>query len=145
MARNEYQDGKLNGLCESFYDNGQLDSKKFFIKGKEQGFEYSYYKNGRLLSKINHINGHPDGIVELFLEDGQIYAKGKYDKGKIIEEFIIYDKQKTINYDQWRIAKAENSGRADCDFNYSYPWWKSHENGHLGILNKSKHIKYLQN
>jgi len=45
--RETYKDGKLEGLWEKFYENGQLRSRQNYKNGKLDGLSEWFYTNGR--------------------------------------------------------------------------------------------------
>jgi antitoxin component YwqK of YwqJK toxin-antitoxin module len=66
--------GELDGPSESYYENGQLQSKGTFVAGKWDGPYEDYHANGQLM------------------------AKGTYNMGKKCGEWIEYGGE-TVTYD----------------------------------------------
>ena len=55
--KKKYVSGKIEGLCEAWYENGQLRMKGNYLNGYENGsFEY-WYSDGQSHEKCNYING----------------------------------------------------------------------------------------
>jgi antitoxin component YwqK of YwqJK toxin-antitoxin module len=50
-----YKDGKLDGLVEVYYDNGQLEQKGNFKDGEQHGLVEIYHENGQLKEEKNYI------------------------------------------------------------------------------------------
>ena len=65
-------EGKLEGLWEWYYDNGQLQDKANFIDGKTHGLSESYWDNGQLTLKANFIDGKAHGLFKIYNEDGSL-------------------------------------------------------------------------
>lgn len=57
-------DGNLNGYCEVYFDNGNLDYKGIFINGDEHGYQESYFEDGKLFYKGLIIKDKFIGYVE---------------------------------------------------------------------------------
>jgi antitoxin component YwqK of YwqJK toxin-antitoxin module len=59
MERKNYKGGKLDGLCELWYPNGQLSERFTCCNGKIHGLCEDWYENGQL-----------DKVSEEWNEDG---------------------------------------------------------------------------
>jgi antitoxin component YwqK of YwqJK toxin-antitoxin module len=68
-----YKNGKRDGLCESWYGNGQLFNKCNYKKGKKNGLYEKYYKNGKLDKNCSFKNRNRDGLYEEWYSDGRLY------------------------------------------------------------------------
>ena len=71
-----------DGLCQSFYDNGQLRKKANYKLGKLNGELLIYDYNGQLTHKQNFNNGRFDGEITQYNLDGGIKFKENYIDGK---------------------------------------------------------------
>ena len=69
--KQNYEDGKIDGLSESYYENGQLEDKANWKDGKEDGLIEVYYENGQLKYKLNYKDGKQDGLIEWYDKDGK--------------------------------------------------------------------------
>ena len=49
--------GKKNGECKEYYENGQLKEICSYTNDKKSGEEKSYWRNGQLMSICKYING----------------------------------------------------------------------------------------
>lgn len=67
--------GKLDGLYESYYRNGQLDRKGNYKDGRPDGLFIGYYENGQRAFKVNYKNGREEGIYKWYDEQGQLTSK----------------------------------------------------------------------
>ena len=77
-----YKDGKLDGLVEHYYENGQLRAKANLKDGERDGLAEVYYENGQLSWKANYKDGKLDRLVEEYYENGQLKEKANYKDGK---------------------------------------------------------------
>lgn len=59
--------------------------------GRWHGIYETYYFNGQLESKISYSNGEFDGPLERYYFDGQVIARGTYDKGDRCGEWFDVD------------------------------------------------------
>ena len=53
-----YKEGKLDGLNETYYENGQIKHDLNFKDGELDGENISYFENGQLKSKENYEQGY---------------------------------------------------------------------------------------
>ncbi len=60
-------------------------------EGRWHGIYETYYFNGQLESKISYSNGEFDGPLERYYFDGQVIARGTYDKGTRCGEWFDVD------------------------------------------------------
>lgn len=79
LVKSEYKDGKLNGVFESYGENGKLTEKYTAINGIPNGInETFFYPSGNIKKRENFKNGVKDGLSETFYEPGlQGYTPGK--------------------------------------------------------------------
>jgi antitoxin component YwqK of YwqJK toxin-antitoxin module len=77
-----YENGILVGEVNVFYENGVLQIKKYYIQKNGEsvleGILESYYDNGRLKEKITYVNGQLNGTFEEYHKNGKLTAKGRY-------------------------------------------------------------------
>ncbi|MEE1943829.1 hypothetical protein VRU48_01840 [Pedobacter sp. KR3-3] len=67
-----FNNGKLEGLAHTYYDNGNIKSKTFYKNGIIEGFEYKYYQNGKVSFKGLWKNGIWYGSQLYFSETGKL-------------------------------------------------------------------------
>lgn len=58
-----------------------------------EGLWYAYFENGNVQTKAFYINGKEHGDYLLYHENGGIYQEGKYDNGICIDKLVIYDEK----------------------------------------------------
>ena len=87
-----YKDGETVGPGESYYSNGQLQSKWHTSKDILEGFYVSYYSDGQLRRKADYIYGEEDGLSEDYYENGQLELRETYKEGNLIKS-ECYDKK----------------------------------------------------
>jgi len=80
MEKIEYKNGKLNGLYEVWYLDGKLDEKSHYKNDKYDGLSERYL-NGKLYEKVNYKNRLYNGLYEVFYPDGQLSIKKNYKDG----------------------------------------------------------------
>jgi len=64
-------EGKRNGLCTWYYENGQISSEGTFKDGKQNGLFIGYYLNGKKKSERTVIDGKINGLWIEYYENGQ--------------------------------------------------------------------------
>ena len=109
MLRENYKDGKQDGLWESFYENGQPKEKSNYKEGELDGLR-EVYEPGYLKHKTNYVMGKRNGPHERYFDNGVIIEKGNYTNN-----------QRTgIWYERWtepildRKNKPYFDSRVDC-------------------------------
>ena len=81
-AEFNFKDGKLDGLFELFYENGQLKEEKNYKEGKYNGLQEKYDENGKLEYKAYYKNDKIDGIEMQYVGEGILLKKSNYKDGK---------------------------------------------------------------
>lgn len=111
----EYQNGQQNGLWQSFYKGGEIETKqnfksgvlhgsvKYFYEtgeiklasefkqGKQHGQQIEYFPNGKKKSENTYIDGHPHGDYTLYYSNENMAVKGKYNRGLSVGHWEWYD------------------------------------------------------
>jgi antitoxin component YwqK of YwqJK toxin-antitoxin module len=80
-----YKDDKINGLYESWYQNGRKYFVSYRINDKFNGLTKKYYKNGMLESVINYKDGLKQGMSEHFYRNGNKKSCQYYNNDKLID------------------------------------------------------------
>jgi len=83
-------DGKRDGICNKFDNNGQLIKKGNYINGKEEGFINEYDKNGQLIEKEFYKNGKKDSTSYSYYGNGQLRQEVFFIDNKIERLFKSY-------------------------------------------------------
>jgi antitoxin component YwqK of YwqJK toxin-antitoxin module len=78
-----YVNGKLNGLYQSWYINGQLWEEVNYRNGKYNGLYEEWFDNGNLFIQSHYKNGERDGLYEEWNYDGDLVKKADYVDGKL--------------------------------------------------------------
>ena len=81
-----YKDGKYDGLCRSWDDNGQLRYEVKYKDGKQDALFRRYYENGQLSGEGIYTDGEKDGLFRAWHENGQLYYEENYQDGERISE-----------------------------------------------------------
>jgi antitoxin component YwqK of YwqJK toxin-antitoxin module len=120
-SKKEYINGKVDGIDQSFYDNGQIHFdghqknnefdglwKMYYRTGqlKEIGNYENSYKQGvwkwyypfenQLETIVKYVDGRPDGLAMEYFANGNIWKKMVYRLGKKIA-YIIYTYDGDVN------------------------------------------------
>ena len=70
-------DGKLDGLCRVWHENGQLSKEEVFAQGKLL-LSREWFSNGQMKSETPYRNGMIHGTCRVWYENGQLYSQGEY-------------------------------------------------------------------
>ena len=76
-----YKDGELDGVLETYYDNGQLKSRGIYKEGNKIGAGERFHPNGRLRAKNHYRDGKLDGIHEIYHSNGDLRHRGRFKGG----------------------------------------------------------------
>ena len=68
-----------------WYENGQLTSKKTYVKGTLDGEAFTWYENGKQETSTNYENGIKNGEFSDWFDNGQMRQQGKY----VNDEFFL--------------------------------------------------------
>ena len=81
-----------DGVVETFYKNGQLESRGNYKDGKQDGLWETFLSNnnplilhGHLQSRGNYKNDEEDGLWEEFDRDGNLTSTKTWENGVLIE------------------------------------------------------------
>ncbi len=82
--RNSYKDGKIDGICKRYYENGNLQSESVWKDGTlvQDGIKKSYHPDGSLRSIGTYVNGKRHGVLTRYHNNGQISATVTFEHGK---------------------------------------------------------------
>ena len=81
------KDGKLDGLFEEFYPNGNLKWKTIYKNGKIHGELKQFFKDKSLMTQTNYKEQEIDGEYVTFFQDGKKRIEGNYIMGKLACEY----------------------------------------------------------
>lgn len=112
--------GLLDGLNETYWENGQKQSESNYKDNEKDGLHKAWYRNGQLEVEENYKNGFRHGIKKRYNSDGTIsdelnYKNGKkygvqksyYNDGSYTETYINEDG--TIKYSKEILPDKESS------------------------------------
>ncbi len=91
------QNGKFNGPCQLFYDNGNIKQTGFLLNGVKSGVWSSFNESGQLINQsfINEKNAAEENYEIKYSYDvydslSSIYTiKGEYSKQKKVDTFFV--------------------------------------------------------
>ena len=91
--------GDLDGLSESYFENGQLMNKTILKDGHQCGLSEGYYDNGQLRFQATYKGGRwmiRDGPDERYFPDGRLIEKRIYTMDERCGEWIV-DKDQAVS------------------------------------------------
>ena len=77
--------GKINGVVETHYGNGQIWSRANYKDGKLDGLFETWRDNGQLWVRETYKDGKRDGLREMWYSNGQPWKRENYKDGKVVE------------------------------------------------------------
>lgn len=91
VAREEYRDGLLNGLCVRYTEEGNVVEEKHWKAGKPDGEWKLFFPDGRLKLQTFYVAGELMGDMVSYFPEGALRAKGKYRHNLKEGEWVFYD------------------------------------------------------
>ena len=70
-----FKDGKRDGLCRDWYEDGQLKSERITKMVVEMVYVRDWHENGQLMLEENYKDGKKDGLAQSVVRDGQLSMK----------------------------------------------------------------------
>lgn len=80
-SRSEHKKGRLNGLSQGWYPNGQLQVEEYFKEGVSHGLKVNWYADGVKKSEAHISEGQLNGIYKRWHQNGILAAEVIYNKG----------------------------------------------------------------
>jgi len=78
-------DELVTGIVDTFWNNGQLQTRTKFKDGKEDGLMEWFHVNGRLWWRGNYKDGKQDGLWEFFDEYGNLTSTQTWENGEVVK------------------------------------------------------------
>jgi len=86
--------GVYQGLYQSFYPDGGVNSVGIYEQDKMVGVWKRYYKNGQLMEEVSFEGNLENGPFKEYYENGNIKAEGTYRNGDFEHgELLLYNEQ----------------------------------------------------
>jgi len=86
LRKEGYEDSLLSGSYESFFMNGELKQKGFYVKGTPTGTWEDYSIKGIVIKRFTYKDGVLHGWVYQFDEQGNEVYKRFFKKGKLLRD-----------------------------------------------------------
>nr|MBA3971598.1 toxin-antitoxin system YwqK family antitoxin [Bacteroidota bacterium] len=123
----------LEGEVISFFSNGNIKSKLFYISNNLHGTQFYFHMNGKPHSKTTYLHGMLEGPFQEYYDNGNLQMEGTFHYNKKEGSFI--------NYTQQGIKLIEGKYAAG-NINEQYKYF--YENGQLAYSLLYKHGKLIQ-
>lgn len=95
--------GFLNGPVKTYYKNGKLKSKEYYVNNRKSGIWQYYHENGKLKSEVifNVLSQDEEAVVKTYDEKGIIISSGKVVNSEMVGVWTYYDEmgRKLNSYD----------------------------------------------
>jgi antitoxin component YwqK of YwqJK toxin-antitoxin module len=79
----EFSHGKLNGLFQSYYENGQISLISSYVNGAKFGKQLQYYETGKLKEEAFFNNDTLIGVFHKYFNNGGIHKDFFYIHGNL--------------------------------------------------------------
>lgn len=84
------KEGKKDGLCRSYYNNGRVRSDFLYKEGVKEGVSKNYYKEGGVSSEITYKDGKKNGPYIKYYKSGVKYTLSHYKNNQLDSTRVIY-------------------------------------------------------
>ena len=98
FVKNNFQNGKLEGISKEYYGSGALQSEANYKNGKKEGIEKFYYESGALQEERNYKNDKKEGISKMYYESGALKSEGNFKNGKLEGILKGYDENGNLTH-----------------------------------------------
>lgn len=116
----EYVNDTLHGIREDYWENGNLKSKTFNIKGKLNGKSIHYYKSGKTKETNSLINNKFHGVLKHYFKNGNIEYTRNYWNGELIDTCKTYFENGQLKLLQFFDLDTISMKKSGTQINY-YP------------------------
>lgn len=82
LSRCEICSGRLEGLSETWYTNGQMQVREYFKQGVSDGLREKWHENGARLSQATIIGGKVSGTFRSWYPNGQLNEQIEMSRGR---------------------------------------------------------------
>ena len=93
----------LNGPIKTYYKNGKLKSKEYYVNNRKSGIWQYYHENGKLKTEVifNALSQDEEAVVKTYDEKGIIISSGKVVNSEMVGVWTYYDEmgRKLNTYD----------------------------------------------
>lgn len=90
MMRAEYAQNKLNGKQERFFENGVLQNIAWYRGDRLDSVMLHYNLGGKLILEEYYTNDTLNGPYHRYFDDGTLFIEGAYNKGMMDGSWIFY-------------------------------------------------------
>lgn len=105
-----YKNGKADGICKNYYENGNLKFFGEFKNGLPNGVLKEYNTNGTLVLEENYLNGVLNGEKKDFYENGTLKSLETYKDDYLHGPRITYDIEGNIKLQEsYHFDEVSNS------------------------------------
>jgi antitoxin component YwqK of YwqJK toxin-antitoxin module len=126
----------IDGLFTSFYLNGKVKMKGYFVQNQHHGLWEFYYENGNKKSEGYYGKNLPEGIWKYYYENQNLQMQGKLWKGKKDSTWTFYYEDQTIksigDYDkgeitgQWKYFYEDGKIKGDALLVNNSGWYREY-------------------
>lgn len=81
-SRTNYVDGEMDGELLTYYPDGTLESRSTRRKGKLNGTSTFYYPDGKVKSTLDYVNDAAEGWSRIWRQDGKLEKECRFVKGE---------------------------------------------------------------
>lgn len=96
-TKNFNDEGELEGVYITYFDNGELDSKSNYKDGMLDGYYEEYYQNGQMYCQGNFEDDQRVGLWAYYWKDGSLKSEYYYINGEVVGMVKTYDEKGVLN------------------------------------------------
>ena len=85
-----------DGPAFAYFENGNVQTEAFYIKGKENGDYNIYYENGKPMVEGHYDLGLRTGEWKFYYENGNLRKKGSFENDVCVGKWVDYNEKGEI-------------------------------------------------
>ena len=86
-----FKDGKKEGKCIAYYDDGKKCSEINYTEGRREGLVKEWYENGNMKVEMIYVNDIKEGESTQYYESGEVRKKCTYKNNKLEGDYLIFN------------------------------------------------------
>ena len=112
FVKNNFQNGKLEGIYKEYYESGALEAEGNFKNGKLEGILKEYDENGNLTQQTTFKNGLREGQMKSYNSYGKFWATITYKNDKAVSGICANGKK----WNNAELSNWENGLKVSCGY-----------------------------
>jgi len=101
MMIEHYKNDSLNGLQKTYFPNGELAEKTYYVDGEKHGESFIYAENGKVNKELKYKDGELHGSATYYTPEGIKTIEGQYIEGRKIGNWKYFSEGKLVREEDY--------------------------------------------